>query len=254
MAAVRSLARNAVDLLFPPRCLLCGGWPDDQATCLCVRCRAALDRARAEPACPRCASAVAPHEVREGRCARCRRRRPPVAGTVRVGAYADGLGHLIRSYKYHAREELEPLLAGWLADAVARAPWLDRVEAVVSVPTHWKHRLRSPLYAADAIASVVAGRRRFPRLPILKRLRAGPHQIGLSYTARAENVRGAFAIRRAVKLRDARLLLIDDVKTTGATINECARVLRRGGAAEVYAAVLVTVRWDHPTGYALSSI
>jgi ComF family protein len=161
-----------------------------------------------------------------------------------VGQHADGLGQLIRSYKYQAREELEPLLAGWLAGAVTGAEWLDRIEAIVAVPTHWKHRLARPLYAADALAAAVARRTEIPCLPVLKRTRAGPHQIGLSYTERLQNVRGAFAIRHRVTLREARLLLIDDVMTTGATVNECAKILRGGGAAEIYAAVLVTAGWD----------
>ncbi|MGB2985954.1 MAG: phosphoribosyltransferase family protein [Phycisphaerae bacterium] len=150
------------------------------------------------------------------------------------------LGQVIRTYKYHGCEELEPVLGGWLAEVVGEAPWLDRIEAIVSVPTHWKHRLGRPLYAADMLASIVARKTGLPHVPILRRVRGGPHQIGLSYTARVENVRGAFAIRRGVALRDARLLLIDDVKTTGATLNECAKALRHAGAAEVYAAVVVT--------------
>lgn len=100
----------------------------------------------------------------------------------------------------------------------------------------------------------MARRLNLPLVRVLRRTRAGPHQIGLSYTARAANVRGAFAMRPGVELRDARLLLIDDVRTTGATINECAKVLQASGAAEVYAAVVVAVGIDGPTGVAIKSI
>ena len=65
----------------------------------------------------------------------------------------------------------------------------------------------------------------------------------MTYTERAKNVLGAFALCRGVKLDQARLLLVDDVRTTGATIDECAKILRQSGAAEVYAAVVVTVGW-----------
>ncbi len=279
------LARNAADLLFPPHCILCDSLPDEgatllrRATLLCADCAERLDNERATPSCPWCAASVAPYEVSHGQCSRCRNRRLRVAGTVRVGPYGVGradegvfrptgksvpqeggesvidvrhggrtlLGRLALSYKYHGRGELGPVLGGWLAEAVARAPWHERVEAMVSVPTHWTRRLRRPLHAADALASIVAGTTGLVRLPILRRVRAGPHQIGLSYEERVRNVRGAFALRREVRLHDARLLLIDDVKTTGATINECAKILRRGGAAEVYAAVVVTAGWDRTT-------
>lgn len=127
---------------------------------------------------------------------------------------------------------------------MAVAPWLDRVQAIVSVPSHWRRRLGRPIYAAHALATVVARHQSLPHLPVLRRVRAGPRQIGLNYLERVQNVRGAFALGRGVSLREARLLLIDDVKTTGATLKECAKILRAGGASEVYAAIVVTVGWE----------
>lgn len=239
--------------MFPPRCVLCRGRPYASHLLVCEQCTQALDRERQTPSCPRCAATAAPYSVSEGRCQWCRHSRPYVAATVRVGPYhneshGDGrdprevstLGWLIRIYKYGGREELGPVLGGWVAETVNAAPWRDRIEAVVAVPTHWRHRLGRPLYAAEVLARVVAKRLGLPLAPVLKRVRAGPHQIGLDYGKRKENVRGAFSLRRGVIMKDARLLLVDDVKTTGATLKECAKILRHGGAAEVYAAVAVT--------------
>jgi len=264
---VRRLVRTTVDLLFPPRCILCGGLPEGETTPFCRGCATVVERERRQPACPTCAATVGPFEISDERCRKCRNRRPWVAKTVRVGPYrveanngdrerdnVSTLGRLLRSYKYSGREELGPILGGWLAQVVAGAPWLDRVEVIVAVPTHWRHRLTRPLYAAEALTAIVVKRTGLPQAPVLTRVKAGPHQIGLSYRDRSDNVRGAFAIRRGTILNDARLLLIDDVKTTGATINECAKVLRRGGAAEVYAALVVTVDLDRPTSRVFSSI
>ncbi len=247
--------------------MLCRGWldwataPADSKICssLCAQCTAAILRERSQRACPRCAASVAKYEVSDGRCAGCRRRRPRVAGTVRVGTYTveagnAGLGVLLRSYKYDAREELGPTLGGWLGDVVSKAPWVEHVEAIVSVPTHWTHRLARPLYVPAAIAAVVARQTGLPHVPVLRRVRGGKHQIGLTYTERVANVRGVFAIRRHVTLQNARLLLIDDVKTTGATLNECARVLREGGAEKIYAAVIVTAGFGQPREKVLPSI
>ena len=141
-----------------------------------------------------------------------------------------------------------------LAEAVETAPWRGCIEAVVSVPTHWKRRFHRPFHAADALASYVAGRIVLPHVSVLRRVRAGPHQIGLSPTERTANVRGAFALRKGLTIRGARVLLIDDVRTTGATLEECAKVLRRGGAAEVYAAVVLQVGWTHSKSRVLSLI
>ncbi len=234
-------ARASRELVFPQRCPLCADGLPPGAARFCSCCADLLADERAESACPRCAATVGPYEVSGGRCRQCRHRRLNAKATVRVAEYRACLGQLIRSYKYHGREELEPVLIRWLIEVVADAPWLDRVEAVVSVPTHWKHRLGRPLYPAEILAARVARETGLPHVPILRRLRAGPHQVGLSYDLRTANVRGAFDTRPGVKLRDARLLLIDDVRTTGATIEECAKVLRHAGASEVYAAVLVRV-------------
>ncbi|MGD2107970.1 MAG: double zinc ribbon domain-containing protein [Phycisphaerae bacterium] len=243
---VGRFARRAVDLLFPARCPLCAGPAEGQTTTapLCADCVPIVQQDRDREACPRCAASVAPYEVTDGRCRWCRRRRVRVRGTVRVGEYSRGVGELVRLFKYRGQERLGCSLGLWLADAARGASWLDRVEAVVSVPTHWRRSLRWPVHAADALAAIVARDIRLPHLPVLHRIKAGPHQIGLSYLDRRRNVRGAFALRRGVALHGARLLLVDDVKTTGATINECAKILRQGGAGEVYAAVLVTVPPD----------
>jgi ComF family protein len=171
-----------------------------------------------------------------------------------VGEYGGFLGHLIRAYKFARREELEPVLGEWLVEAIKTAPWHRRVEAVVPVPTHWRRRMTRTMYPAERLASFVARRLHLPYLAILRRVRHGPHQIGLSYTARVENVRGAFAVRNEVALDNARLLIVDDVKTTGATMNECAKVLRRAGAGEVYSATIVKAGWMQGLGGPLSSI
>ena len=259
-AAVRRTTRPMVDILFPPLCLACHRWTGPAAGFFCPSCLDGLNSERGEPACPRCAEVVGPYGVTDGRCGRCRDRRLRVDQTIRVGPYRNALGaltrlgKLLRAFKYHGRSELGETLGSWLAEAVEAASWRDRIEAVVTVPTHWKHRLVRPSYAAELLASVVTRATALPETRLLRRVRAGPHQIGLSYTARRKNVRGAFAVRRGVKLHQARLLLVDDVKTTGATLEECARILRAAGAAEVYAAVAVKVPWKAPTGQAIRSI
>lgn len=171
----------------------------------------------------------------------CRQQGTRLAGTVRLGPYRSPVGKYLRSLKFHGREDLARPLACGLADALRRSPWFERVEALTAVPSHWTRRIARPVRASDLIARELAEAVDRPLLPILRRVRGGPHQIGLSYTQRMRNVHGAFALRPGVELENARLLIVDDVMTTGATMEECARVLRRGGAAEVFAAVLARV-------------
>ncbi|HNQ23907.1 MAG TPA: ComF family protein [Phycisphaerae bacterium] len=232
---------SLLDAVFPPRCLVCeSSLPAGLTTvALCSDCRDEVQAERQRPYCPTCANSVAPYELSGGRCRECREVSLRVGGIVRVAGYRGPLGELMRAYKYHGQEAPGLLLAQWLAAAVQAAPWSGWVEAVVPVPTHWRHRLRRPLHAAEELARHVARSAGLPLVPLLRRRRGGPHQVGLPSAQRQPNVRGAFALEPGVQLETARLLLIDDVRTTGSTLEECAKVLLRAGAAEVYAGVVL---------------
>lgn len=232
------LVSVASELLFPRFCVLCKAWTELGSDSLCSTCKAGIDQERRVPCCPTCARSVAPYGVVKQRCGHCRKRVTRLTATARIGRYHGPLGTLLRSYKYKGHDELEPLLTEWLSEVLREAAWIEHVEAVLCVPTHWRHRINRPFHAAEALALSVARQHSLPYVPILRRVRGGPHQIMLSYTARVENVRGAFRLRKGVTLHAPRLLLIDDVMTTGATLDECAKVLRAGGAAEVYGAIV----------------
>ncbi len=231
------LREAIVDTLFPTQCLVCRRDDSVIKHGLCSSCDEAITAICQEPACPTCGRSVAKYEVSQRICGDCRGKIPRVNGTVRVGPYAHVMQPLIKAFKYQCQENVLELFGPKLANVVLKATWFSRVEAIAIVPTHWRRRLRRPFYAPSSLADYVSRACHLPLAPILRRTRCGPHQIGLSYKARVQNVRGAFALRKGVKLSKARILLIDDVKTTGATIEECARVLRGNGATEVYAAV-----------------
>lgn len=233
-----------VNLAFPPQCPACGQHVAVPTSDTCLDCHERTLPQRMATYCPTCLSDVGPHEVVDRRCRVCRQQSVRTSGAVRAGVYRERLGELVRAYKYQRRYQLESVFGRWLTEAIASAEWLSRIEALLPVPTHWTHRLRRYVYPAERLAAIAAKQLGLPNVPVLRRLRGGPHQIGLSFAARQTNVRGKFALTRGVKLKGARLLLIDDVLTTGATVDECAKVLRRNGAAEVYVAVLVKVPWS----------
>jgi ComF family protein len=245
--AARIAAASTVDLVFPPRCIACRAAAQvvGPRTHFCGACATSIDRERGKEACPTCAATVAQHEVRAGRCAECRNTRPKILALARVGPYHGVLGELLRQYKYSRREELLPVLGDWLISALRLSDWLPDVEALTCVPTHWRRQVRTRFYPAAELARHAAGELGLPFVPLLRRLRAGPHQVGLSYDDRLKNVVGAFDMRRGVELSGARILIIDDVRTTGATLNECAKVLRRAGAVRTYGAVVVRGKPQH---------
>jgi ComF family protein len=243
------ILRSLSQLLLPAHCLACGQpVAADGRTPLCGPCGRALAKLIEAPFCPRCGRHVGPHTVDESGCVFCRVYPIRHDATVRVGAYEDPLRGLILACKYQGRTHVAPLLGRLLAERLAATPWADQVDLVVPVPLHWTRRCRRGFNQAALVAGAMtaAGGRRLARRHLL-RVRATPHQRLLPASERPANVRGAFALRRrAEDLKGKSILLVDDVMTSGTTVAECVRVLKKAGAAAVYVAVVATADYDEP--------
>lgn len=164
-------------------------------------------------------------------------------GAYCFGFYENELRELIHLLKY---DGMKPLAAR-LGDLLYRALPLDEAfDAVVPVPLHWRRRFARGFNQAALLAECLAAKRRIPVRHALRRVRATSSQTGLTNARRRENVRGAFRVRRSVE--DLRILLIDDVMTTGATGSACAAVLKRAGAKSV--TLLTAARVDRRTALA----
>ncbi len=246
-AGITDGLRAAADLLFPPVCAVCGSPGVGGAELLCGPCEAAVDRLCCTAYCPTCSRTVPPFAVSGGRCNHCREHKMHVVGTVRVGPYGDEFGTLLRAFKYRRRWTLAAYLGRRLAKEIERAPWFDSLEALVTVPPWWPRRILAGDYPPAMLARVLSGRTGIPLIPALRRVKGGPSQIGLTATQRIQNVRGKFAMTRGVRLEAATLCLIDDIMTTGATLEECAKTLRAAGAGDVYAAVAAHVSPGSPS-------
>ena len=238
------LGRTLAGMLFPRTCCGCDGVLDDAGTDFCLDCAAHMTALVAGPYCLRCGASTGPAQLPENVCPACRKGRAPTDGIARVAAYEGVLQRLIRQYKFHHRFELEAPAVRMLAARLATAEWLGEIEAIVPVPTHWSRRSLRGEYLADRLARGAARACGIRYQPVAKRVRGGPNQYELSSPAqRAENVRGAFAVVPGARLQGAKLCLVDDLSTTGATLAEVRRVLKRAGAAKVYAAVLAKAGW-----------
>ncbi len=245
-ASAGAVARATRDLLFPDLCRLCGAEAESLSGEFCAECGPFVAAERGEASCRRCAQSLSNAGAP---CRECADEPGVLDGLVRAGPYGPALGRLLRGFKYNGREELGPLLGRWLAEAAARADWIDRVDVVTWIPTHWRTRLRRPVHAAEVFADHVARALGIRARPLLRRTCAGRHQVGLTYTQRLANVRGLYEAGPRSVRHGSRILIVDDVRTTGATLDHCARVLRRAGAAEVYGAVALKVTWAvGPTG------
>ncbi|HVW11060.1 MAG TPA: ComF family protein [Bryobacteraceae bacterium] len=146
------------------------------------------------------------------------------------GYYEGTLRKLIHLFKYAGMTPLTVRLSRYLESAL---PVDVRYDAVVAVPLHWKRRWRRGFNQAELLAKEISKRRRIPLVKALRRVRPTATQSGLTSAARRLNITGAFQPKPGMNLRGRRVLLIDDVFTTGATASACASALKRAGAASV---------------------
>ncbi len=175
----------------------------------------------------------------------CRRLEPPFVKATAYGSYDGGLRELIHLLKYEQVRPAAAVLGRMLAEAVRSLEpgWSQNPVLVVPVPLHAR-KLRqrgfnqSELIAHHALKLGAGSGRLVLRSRILERRRETQSQIGLTRHQRRENLRGSFAVARPEEIAGREVLLVDDVFTTGTTVSECARVLRRAGASKVFVATV----------------
>lgn len=246
--ATAPLRRGVGQLVFPAPCCLCEGpLADPLASPACSACRAQL-AVFEDPACPKCGTFFAPG-VAVGLCGECRQRRRPFRLGVSAAPYSGVFESAIIELKFRRREVLAELLAQPAAEAFRRAPRESDVDcdrttapgtggpppaAVVPVPLpFWRGRRRG-FNQAELLARPIARELGIPLARGVLRKRRRPAQTTLSPRARRANMRGAFRVRRLPSdLVGRPLLLVDDVFTTGSTVEAAVRCLVRAGSGPV---------------------
>jgi ComF family protein len=214
--------RSIFNRLVPHACLLCGA--SAGAESLCTGCLADLPW-HTQPQCPQCALPT-PGGVR---CGACLKHPPAFDRTHAALAYAFPLDRMIPRLKYHGQLAVAPALGECLTQVVERAPRPDRL---VAMPLHAQRIRERGFNHASEIARVLAQRLGVPLdAASCRRIRDTPPQMGLKHDARRRNVRGAFACSGDV--RGQRIALVDDVMTTGTSLDELAKTLRQAGAESV---------------------
>jgi ComF family protein len=228
-----------LDLVLPPQCLACGALTGGEGA-LCASCWQGMSFISA----PLCAACGYPFEVgaigAAGLCGACLARRPVYARAVL--RYDDASRGLVIGFKHADRTHGAPAFATWMARAGAEL--VADAGVIPPVPLH-RRRLWARRYNQAALLALALGRQAGKPCvaDLLLRIRATPSQGRLGRLARARNVRGAFAVhpRRVAPLEGQRVLLVDDVMTTGATVEAAARALLAAGAAAVDVVTLARV-------------
>jgi ComF family protein len=166
----------------------------------------------------------------DGRCALCRLGLQGFDAVYSFGSYEGTLRKLVHLYKYGG---VRPLAARF-GDCLGRVlPREERFDMIVPMPLHWRKRWNRGFNQAELLAGEIARRWNAPVRNAVRRVRATAPQAGLTNAQRRANVQGVFRANPRVRLDGLRVLLVDDVITTGATASACARALKRAGAARV---------------------
>ena len=238
------------------QCLFATFFPSE-----CRLCSASLNKLSRLPVCDDCLSALVPIQgaqcgicgerlmtaFGDGICPACRMEQPPFVRALAYGSYDSGLRELIHLLKYEHVRPAVGVLGRMLSEVIRELAAEFNTALVVPVPLHGSKLRQRGFNQAEEIARVALKQLKTSRLELttalIQRRRATETQTGLTRAQRLENIRGAFCVKETEKskLAGRDIVLVDDVFTTGTTVSECARVLRRAGAARVFVATVARV-------------
>jgi ComF family protein len=189
-------------------------------------------------------------------CGMCRRAAPRFRKAVSFGAYDGALRELVHLFKYNRIKPAGRLLGCFLEQTLAGTSLPDSL-LLIPVPLWRNKRQARGFNQAEAIARAFWATQPSGRIQLdtasLVRTRETASQTGLTRHQRRANVRGAFAVARPERIRGRSILLVDDVMTTGTTVNECSRVLLRAGAKEVFVATVARATKEVGSGLAMTA-
>lgn len=232
-------------LLWPSVCINCRESICETDNGLCNKCWIQLITCTGADYCRRCGRDASRAAQIEGLCPDCQGKTIHFDHIARAGVYSQNLQKMIVAFK-NGKTELDSIL-GFLANsALQGSNFYNNMDFLVPVPLHWSRRFGRGYNQS----SILINKLKHPTAQIntdlirIRRTKAQPTMP--SPTARARNVAGAFAVRNRHNFTDRNICLVDDIKTTGATLNECAKTLKEVGASKVFALVLA-VAGQKPT-------
>jgi competence protein ComFC len=228
--------RGLNQLLWPSVCINCHVSISETNNGLCHQCWSQLIASTGADYCPRCGRDGSRAAQLEGVCPDCQGKEIHFDQIARAGIYSESLKTMILAFK-KGKTELNKILGFLVDSALQGSGFKNDIELFVPVPLHWTRRLlRSYNQSYILIKQLKHSTQICTDLVRIRRTKTQPTMA--SPAARAKNVAGAFAVRKRHNFTGRNICLVDDIKTTGATLNECARTLKNAGAAKVFALVL----------------
>lgn len=234
---VTSLWWDVLDFIYPQRCPVCQTALSSGRELMCQNCMFKFREKKRllGPYCPSCKRQLP--SLSDG--CECEESDPTLEAVFSLGVYDEEMEALIENFKYRRKRRLGAFLSELLSESLLDSVKLPRADFIVAVPLH-KRKLRERGFnQSKIIASQLSEKLGIPVLPdSVIRKRNTRTQTGLSREERRKNVKDAFKLTGKVDLEGRRLLLVDDVLTTGATMSECARTLKNAGAKKIWGVTL----------------
>ena len=233
---VHSLFNGIWTSIWPPRCPLCEELLDAGPNTFCEYC---LDTFNVidDPICEKCGLPFDENTAPpSGVCGNCLKA-PLILDVLRsFGEYEGALRKAIIDFKFNGRREMVPALGEFILMADLKFSENENADIVVPVPLH-SDRIKERGFnqAVDLARPLAKTRRAALSYDVLIRSRPTKPQVGLSTNQRKANVKGAFTVKKPDTVKGKKVILVDDIYTTGNTINECAKVLKKAGAKKVFA-------------------
>jgi competence protein ComFC len=226
--------RGLVSLFYPPFCAVCARAVGPEES-LCLSCTEKVLRIR-PPFCAKCSQPFTGAITGAFICANCANRLLHFEAAVSAYRSRGVAREVVHRFKYGRQIHLRRLLGRWLAEALQDSRLASRrFDLVVPVPLHPARQRERGFNQAELLAVELRRASGLVVRSVLQRTRYTATQTQFDRSERMENLRGAFRLRRGSNVQDLRMLLVDDVLTTGSTLSECASVLREAGARSVHA-------------------
>ena len=224
-------------LLWPAKCMFCEALIEDQSEQLCTECWTDVLACTGGSYCPSCACEVSEYAVIDQQCPACAGQNRPVDAMARVGVYDKRFHEMVLSFKKGATE-LRHILVPLLDSTLTGCSFYSRIDLFVPVPLHWTRRLVRGYNQAAVLARCLThpSARLCHALVRVRATRIQPNMA--SHAKRRRNVKDAFAVKQSQHVKNRCVCLVDDITTSGATLQECAKVMKQAGATQVYALVL----------------
>jgi ComF family protein len=235
------LLKGLTGLVYHKYCRICDCRISQDDEYFCSDCWQGLNGCIVDSHCTRCGKEISAYAKLPTGCPNCQEQTFHFDSIACIGVYREPLRSLIINFKLADKTNLLRPIADLTRGTIERAKFSEPIDFVVPVPLHWRRRFKRGFNQSALIAKSFS-------LPDAKfntdlvRVRYTTQQAMLTDAERQKNIKDAFAVRKSHNFSGKNVCLVDDVKTTGATLNECARVLKDAGANKVFAFVLAVAR------------